>query len=79
MAKGFKKLEVSTAITMRTKLDIERGFWDKHGMLSSQESRTFVNLGVVLNISMTGHESDRVSFDFFVWSGKYVECLLLVS
>ncbi|KAJ7006723.1 hypothetical protein NC653_005930 [Populus alba x Populus x berolinensis] len=106
MAKGFKKLEVSTAITMRTKwkkkcmgrlkrerrkirqrfkyifsfsimLDIERGFWDKHGTLSSQESRTFVNLGVVLNISMTGHESDRVSFDFFVWSGKYVECLLL--
>ncbi|KAJ6954442.1 hypothetical protein NC652_006007 [Populus alba x Populus x berolinensis] len=106
MAKGFKKLEVSTAMTMRTKwkkkcmgrlkrerrkirqrfkyifsfsiiLDIERGFWDKHGMLSSQESRTFVNLGVVLNISMTVHESDRVSFDFFVWSGKYVECLLL--
>ncbi|KAJ6939349.1 hypothetical protein NC651_005711 [Populus alba x Populus x berolinensis] len=106
MAKGFKKLEVSTAITMRTKwkkkcmerlkrerrqirqrfkyifsfsimLDIERGFLDKHGMLSSQESRTFVNLGVVLNISMNGHEYDRVSFDFFVWSGKYVECLLL--
>ncbi|KAJ7005465.1 hypothetical protein NC653_004934 [Populus alba x Populus x berolinensis] len=52
-------------------------FLDKHGTLSSQESRTFVNLGVVLNFSMTGHESDRVSFDFFVWSGKYVECLLL--
>ncbi|XP_057500754.1 phytochrome A1-like [Actinidia eriantha] len=45
--------------------------------LKSQEA--FVNLGIVLNNVMTGHDSEKISFGFFARSGKYVECLLCVS
>ncbi|KAJ6864800.1 hypothetical protein NC651_035383 [Populus alba x Populus x berolinensis] len=62
------------------KLPTERGFTGKHGMLSSQELGTFVNLGAVLNIiTVTSHESEKFSFNLFGWSGKNVECLLRVS
>ncbi|KAI8027558.1 Phytochrome A1 [Camellia lanceoleosa] len=45
--------------------------------LKNQEA--FINLGVVLNNAMAGHESEKISFGFFARSGKYVECLLCVS
>ncbi|XWS64600.1 hypothetical protein CRYUN_Cryun05aG0017100 [Craigia yunnanensis] len=45
--------------------------------LKNQES--FVNLGVVLNNAVTGHEPEKVPFGFFARSGKYVECLLCVN
>ena len=45
--------------------------------LKSREA--FVNLGIVLNNVMTGHDSEKISFGFFARSGKYVECLLCVS
>ncbi|OMO86188.1 hypothetical protein CCACVL1_09740 [Corchorus capsularis] len=45
--------------------------------LKNQES--FVNLGVVLNNAVTGHEPEKVPFGFFARSGKYVDCLLCVN
>lgn len=45
--------------------------------LKNQEA--FVNLGIVLNNAVTGHESEKISFGFFAQSGKYVECILCVS
>ncbi|KAJ6870878.1 hypothetical protein NC652_036520 [Populus alba x Populus x berolinensis] len=48
-------------------------------MLSSQELGNFVNLRVVLNITMASHKSIKFSFNLFGWSGKNVECLLRVS
>jgi phytochrome A len=45
--------------------------------LKNQEA--FINLGVVLNGAVTGHESEKISFGFFARSGKYVECILCVS
>ena len=57
----------------------ERGFWGKHGMLSSQELGTFVNFRVVLNITVTSHESIKLSFNLFGWSGKNVEIGMLAA
>ncbi|KAL8152108.1 hypothetical protein V2J09_021916 [Rumex salicifolius] len=45
--------------------------------LKNQEA--FVNLGVVLNNAMSGHDTEKVPFGFFTKNGKYVECLLCVS
>ncbi|GLT61893.1 hypothetical protein SLA2020_345670 [Shorea laevis] len=45
--------------------------------LKNQEA--FVNLGVVLNNAMAGHNPEKVPFSFFARSGKYVECLLCVN
>ncbi|KAL6514744.1 Phytochrome A1 [Orobanche gracilis] len=45
--------------------------------LKNQEA--YVNLGVVLNNTVTGQESVKVPFGFFSRSGKYVACLLCVS
>lgn len=45
--------------------------------LKNQEA--FVNLGIVLNKAMTGLETEKVAFGFFVRNGKHVECLLSVS
>ncbi|XP_010549119.1 PREDICTED: phytochrome A-like [Tarenaya hassleriana] len=45
--------------------------------LKNQES--FVNLGIVLNNTMTSQDSEKVAFAFFTRSGKYIECLLCVS
>ncbi|KAL3651454.1 Phytochrome A1 [Castilleja foliolosa] len=45
--------------------------------LKNQES--YVNLGVVLNNTVTGQEPGKIQFGFFSRSGKYVDCLLCVS
>ncbi|GFP95037.1 phytochrome a1 [Phtheirospermum japonicum] len=45
--------------------------------LKNQES--YVNLGVVLNNTVTGQEPGKIPFGFFSRSGKYVDCLLCVS
>nr|WFD61007.1 phytochrome A [Brandisia rosea var. flava]WFD61008.1 phytochrome A [Brandisia rosea var. flava]WFD61009.1 phytochrome A [Brandisia rosea var. flava] len=45
--------------------------------LKNQEA--YVNLGVVLNNTVTGQESGKIPFSFFSRSGKYVDCLLCVS
>ncbi|KAK4386100.1 Phytochrome A [Sesamum angolense] len=45
--------------------------------LKSDEA--FLNLGVVLNNAVTGQDSEKIPFVFFLRSGKYVESLLSVS
>ncbi|KAL3635167.1 Phytochrome A1 [Castilleja foliolosa] len=45
--------------------------------LRDQES--YVNLGVVLNNTVTGEEPGKIPFGFYSRSGKYVDCLLCVS
>ncbi|CAN1259629.1 Phytochrome A [Linum perenne] len=44
-----------------------------------KNKEAFVNLGIVLNNAMAGHEPQKVSFGFFSRSGKYVDCLLCLS
>lgn len=45
--------------------------------LSNQDS--FINLSIVLNKAMTSQVSEKISFDFFSKSGKYIECMLCAS
>jgi len=39
----------------------------------------FVNLSVIINNAMTGHEIEKAQFSFFRRNGRLVECLLSVS
>ena len=45
--------------------------------LRNQEA--FVNLGILLNIAISGQASEKIPFGFFARNGKYIECLLCVS
>ncbi|KAK8712571.1 hypothetical protein V6N13_147808 [Hibiscus sabdariffa] len=44
-----------------------------------KNNESYVNLGVVLNNAVAGHDPEKVPFGFFARKGKYVECLLCVN